>query len=77
MVSRLQALSHADELSIAKSLPESAALAAELQDFRANISDTGYVGFGARAGKHDDVVLALYVSGRWWWRGLEHRAFSI
>ena len=41
-------LLHADELRIAKSLPEAAALAAELQDFRANISDSGYVGFGAR-----------------------------
>ena len=59
LVSRLQALFHAGDLKIAKSLPEAAALASELQDFRASISEAGYASFGARVGKHDDLVLAL------------------
>jgi hypothetical protein len=52
-------LFHAGDLKIAKSLPEAAALASELQDFRASISEAGYASFGARVGKHDDLVLAL------------------
>ncbi len=59
LVSRLQALFHAGDLRIAKSLPEATALATELQDFRASISEAGYASFGARVGKHDDLVLAL------------------
>lgn len=59
LVSRLQALFHAGDLKIAKSLPEAVALAAELQDFRASISEAGYASFGARVGRHDDLVLAL------------------
>jgi hypothetical protein len=35
LVSRLQAMLHAGELKIAKSLPEAGALALELRDFRA------------------------------------------
>ena len=42
LVSRLQALFHAGDLRIAKSLPEATALATELQDFRASISEAGY-----------------------------------
>jgi hypothetical protein len=59
LVSRLQALFHSGDLKIAKSLPEATALATELQDFRASISEAGYASFGARVGKHDDLVLAL------------------
>jgi hypothetical protein len=59
LVSRLQSLFHGGDLRIAKSLPEAAALASELQDFRASISEAGYASFGARVGKHDDLVLAL------------------
>jgi hypothetical protein len=68
LVSRLQAMLHAGELRIAKSLPEAATLASELQDFRANISDSGYTAFGARVGKHDDLVLALAI-GAWYLAG--------
>ena len=64
LVSRLQALLHASELKIAKSLPEAPALAAELQDFRATISDNGNASFGARSGRHD-LVLALACAA-WW-----------
>lgn len=65
LVSRLQALLHAGELKIAKSLPEALALAAELQDFRATISESGTATFGARSGRHDDLVLAL-ACACWW-----------
>jgi hypothetical protein len=59
LVSRLQALFHAGDLRIAKPLPEATVLATELQDFRACISEAGYASFGARIGKHDDLVLRL------------------
>lgn len=81
LISRLQAELHAGNLRIAKSLPESAALASELQDFRVHFSDAGYAGFGARVGKHDDLVLSLSLAlwhlvgprmgGRWWTQPLE------
>jgi hypothetical protein len=63
-VSRLQALLHAGELKIAKSLTEAPALAAELQDFRATISESGNA-HSARAAAHDDLVLALACETRW------------
>jgi len=62
LVSQLQALFHARELLIARGLPEASVLAVELQDFRATISDAGYASFGARQGKHDDLVLSLAVA---------------
>jgi hypothetical protein len=65
LVSRLQAHFHSNDLKIARALPEAAVLAAELQDFRASISEAGYASFGARVGKHDDLVLALAIA-RWW-----------
>jgi hypothetical protein len=65
LVSRLQAMLHAGELRIAKRLAEADALAMELANFRASISDSGYVSFGARVGKHDDLVLALAI-GCWY-----------
>lgn len=62
LVSRIQALLHAGRLKIHKGLPDAAILAAELQDFRAEVNDSGYWRFGARAGKHDDLVLALGIA---------------
>lgn len=60
LVSRLQAALHSGELKIARNLPEAKVLAEELQNFRATISEaTGYASFGARTGRHDDLVLAL------------------
>jgi hypothetical protein len=35
---------------------------AELRDFRAEVTDSGYWRFGARAGKHDDLVLAVAIA---------------
>ena len=65
LVSRLQALLHAGEIHIASGLEETEILALELQDFRASVSDTGHWRYGARSGKHDDLVLALAI-GCWW-----------
>jgi hypothetical protein len=42
LVSRLQALLHAGELKIVRSLSEADALANELMSFRANISEAGH-----------------------------------
>ena len=62
LISRIQALLHDGRLKIHKDLPEAAALVGELQDFRADVTDSGYWKFGARAGKHDDLVLALAIA---------------
>jgi hypothetical protein len=61
LVPRPQALSHSGDLEIAGRLPEASMRAVELQDFRASISEAGYTSFGARVGKHDDLVLALAI----------------
>jgi hypothetical protein len=59
LVSRVQSLLHERRLLIHKDLPDTPALIGELQDFRAQVSDSGRWTFGARAGAHDDLVLAL------------------
>jgi hypothetical protein len=59
LISRVQALLHDGRLKIHKGLPDAPALVAELQEFRAEVTDSGYWKFGARAGKHDDLVLAV------------------
>lgn len=62
LISRTQTLLHEGRLQIQKSLPDASALVAELQNFRAEVSDTGHWRFGAKAGKHDDLVLALAIA---------------
>lgn len=59
LVSRLQSELHSGTLKISSQLPDAPALISELGDFRANISDAGFASFGARTGKHDDLVLSL------------------
>ena len=59
LVSKLQALLHAGELSIAASLPDAPVLLRELQDFRVRFTESGNATFNAREGAHDDLVLAL------------------
>ncbi len=49
-------------MKIHKALPDAPALVAELQDFRAEVTDLGNWRFGARSGKHDDLVLALSIA---------------
>jgi hypothetical protein len=62
LVSRLQALLHNGQLKIHKGLVEATTLVAELQNFRAEVSASGYWRFGARSGKHDDLVLACAIA---------------
>jgi hypothetical protein len=62
LISRVQALLHDGRLKIQKSLPDAPALVAELQDFRAEVTDSGYWRFGARSGTHDDLVLAVAIA---------------
>lgn len=62
LVSQLQALLHEGKLQIQKELLEAEALVRELQDFRVNYTDSGRMQFGAREGKHDDLVLALAIA---------------
>lgn len=65
LVSRLQSMLNERTLRIPKNHPEARVLALELQDFRANISESGVTRFGAREGQHDDLVLALAI-GVWY-----------
>jgi hypothetical protein len=62
LISRLTAEFHARTLKLPKNLTLAAELLNELANFRANISDSGVATFGARAGKHDDLVLALAIA---------------
>jgi len=62
LISRVQALLHDGRLKIHKNLQDAPALVAELQDFRAEVTDSGYWKFGARSGKHDDLVLAVAIA---------------
>ena len=62
LVSRLQALLHEGRLKIQNQLPEAETLVRELQDFRVEFIATGHLTFNARAGKHDDLVIALAIA---------------
>jgi hypothetical protein len=64
LVSRLQASLHAGELKFAVGLAEEQAFKTELSEFRMRHTDTGRLTFGAREGRHDDLVLAL-ACGLW------------
>ena len=61
----MQSLLQANELKIARSLPDAAVLVDELRNFRASISEAGFASFSARSGKHDDLVLAVAIAA-WW-----------
>jgi hypothetical protein len=69
LVSRLQALLHEGRLQIQSELPEAAELVRELQDFRIHFTESGHMTFGAREGKHDDLVLALAMAA---WRSTKN-----
>lgn len=64
IVSRLDAALHSGILHIAADLPEAQALKSELADFRVNHTASGYQQFGARSGRHDDLVLSVAI-GLW------------
>jgi hypothetical protein len=65
LISRLQALLHEGRLHIHDELSDAQDLVRELQDFRVNFTAAGHMTFGAREGKHDDLVLALAIAA---WR---------
>jgi hypothetical protein len=62
LVGRLQAMLHAGDLRIAKSLPDAGTLSSELRDFRASFTSAGNAVFAAREGAHDDLVLSVAIA---------------
>jgi hypothetical protein len=64
LVSRLQAGLHAGDLKFSPGLAEADALKRELSEFRMRHTPTGSAVFGAREGRHDDLVLAVAI-GLW------------
>lgn len=62
LVSRLQAAIHTGMVKAHPSLKEAHVLRGELADFRGNRTETGYQQFGARSGKHDDLVLSVAIA---------------
>ena len=74
LVSRLQAALHAGELKFAAGLAEEGAFRQELSEFRMRHTEAGRMVFGAREGRHDDLVLALAIGlwrAQWHARGPE------
>jgi hypothetical protein len=65
LISRLEAAMHAKELHVAASLTEAESLREELRDFQRHVTASGANTWSARAGKHDDIVLAVSY-GIWW-----------
>jgi hypothetical protein len=74
LISTVQTLLHDGRLLIQKELPDAPALRTELEDFRATVTDSGRWTFGARAGQHDDLVLALALAC---WRANKRRPMQI
>lgn len=74
LISTVQTLLHDGRLLIQKDLPDAPALRTELEDFRATVTDSGRWTFGARAGQHDDLVLALALAC---WRANKRRPMQI
>ena len=69
LVSRLQAAMHSGELKFAVGLAEERALRQEFSEFRMRAKVSGRLTFGAREGRHDDLILALAVAV---WRAQRH-----
>lgn len=65
LISRLEAAMHAKELHVAAALSEAESLRDELKDFQRHVTASGANTWSARAGKHDDIVLAISY-GIWW-----------
>jgi hypothetical protein len=62
LVSGLESRMHSGELRIADALTESPALKEELRDFGRKVSESGRVTYNARAGAHDDLILAMCIA---------------
>jgi hypothetical protein len=74
LVSIVQALVHDERLKVAAELPEAPLLRAELDAFRATVTDAGNWRFGARVGAHDDLVLAVALAC---WKAQTNRPFRL
>jgi hypothetical protein len=61
LTARLQALAEQRLIRLPEN-PEARALSRELADFEAKVSASGHFGAEARAGSHDDLVIALALS---------------
>lgn len=62
LVSGQESRMHSGELKIAAELTESPALKEELRDFGRKVSESGRVTYNARAGAHDDLILAICIA---------------
>jgi hypothetical protein len=62
LISAMEARLHTGELKIAAALADAPALRDELKDFARKVSDAGRVTYSARAGAHDDLVLAVAIA---------------
>ncbi len=76
LVGQLVATAHRGELKVSKKLSLAQVLQQELQDFRVSYTDSGYSKFGARSGKHDDLVLSVAVA-IWWSRHAEGAKITV
>lgn len=65
LISGVDARLHSGELRFAAELGEAHALHDELKDFRRHLTSAGRATYQARAGKHDDLVLAVAIA-LWW-----------
>lgn len=65
LISTVDALLHTGTLEVAPELSLAEALKEELKNFRRKVSDVGRPTYGARAGTHDDLTLAVAI-GCWW-----------
>jgi hypothetical protein len=65
LISNMESRIHSAELKVAKALLESGPLREELLDFERHVTDSGRTTWGARVGKHDDIVLACSLAV-WW-----------
>jgi hypothetical protein len=72
LVSQVQTLLHDGRLQIQKELADAPVLRAELEDFRAVVTDSGRWTFGARSGAHDELVLTLALAV---WRANRRKLF--
>jgi len=65
LVATVDALLHDGRLKFAAALTEAGNLKDELKDFRRKLTDAGRSTYAARAGSHDDLVLAVAIAA-WW-----------
>jgi hypothetical protein len=65
LISTMEGRIHTGELKVAKGLLEAGPLKEELLDFERHVSESGRTTWGARVGKHDDIVLAVSLAV-WW-----------